>query len=158
MKGAMQAPPIGTPEPTSDERTTAMLAHVLTIFAGFLASGIIYLAKRRDSRFVAFHALQAVFWHLCAFVGFFFGMIGFFVFMAATVGFDRAPHSNAHNEPPIAFFVSFFGLWAVMMASWAVNVGFSVYLAVQASSGRWTRYPLVGSLARRIAKIPPDVV
>jgi|SRR5579859_1315751 len=159
----MQAPPVGTPEPTSDERTTAMLAHVLTIFAGFIASGVIYLAKRRDSRFIAFHALQAVLWHLWMFVVFFVAFAGFFVLMFATVGFGHSPtHAPPGHDapPPPAFFIGFFGffgIWLVMMLSWAVNVGFCVYVAVQASSGRWTRYPLVGSLARRLAQIPPDV-
>ncbi len=72
----MQAAPVGASEPTPDERTTAMLAHVLTIFAGFIAPLIIYLAKRRDSRFVAFHAMQALLWHLWMLALYFVGAIG----------------------------------------------------------------------------------
>jgi uncharacterized membrane protein len=156
----MQAPIVGTPEPTPDERTTAMLAHVLTIFAGFIAPGVIYLAKRRESPFVAFHSLQAVLWHLCMFILLFVGFVAAFAVMFTTVGFGPAWHQapGAHDaNPRPAFFLAFFGLWFVMMASWAVSTGFSVYLAVRSSSGRWTRYPVVGSLARRIAKIPPEV-
>ena|SRR5438045_1201974 len=155
----MQAPAVGASEPTSDERTTAMLAHVLTIFGGFIAPLIIYLAKRRDSRFVAFHAMQALLWHLWMFALYFVGAIGFFAFMLAT-GFQRFPFPAPGPRPappPPTFFLGFFAVWLVMMGSWAVNVGFCVYIAVKSSSGRWTRYPLVGSLARRIAKIPPEI-
>jgi uncharacterized protein len=45
--------------PTADERTMALLVHVLAIFSGFLAPLIFYLVKK-DSRFVAFHSLQVL--------------------------------------------------------------------------------------------------
>jgi uncharacterized membrane protein len=49
------------PVPTSDECTLALLAHVLQVIAWFIAPLIIFL-MRRQSRFVAFHALQALIW------------------------------------------------------------------------------------------------
>jgi uncharacterized membrane protein len=44
---------------TPDERTMGTLAHVLQLVGGFIAPLIIFLVKR-DSRFVSFHALQAL--------------------------------------------------------------------------------------------------
>ena len=44
---------------TSDERTMAMLAHVLQLVGGWIAPLIIFLVKQ-DSRFVRFHALQVL--------------------------------------------------------------------------------------------------
>src|SRR5437762_2734938 len=139
-------------EITRDERTNAMLAHLLTIFAGFVAPGVIYIVKRKESRFVAFHALQAVLWHLVLFAVFFVGFISLFVVMFSTVALHRAPSTSpAHDgPPPPAFFLGFFGMWLVMMLGWASNVGFSIYLAVRANEGKWTRYPLVGRIAMRL--------
>jgi hypothetical protein len=47
--------------PTSDETTLALLAHVLQIFTWWIGPLAIYLAKR-DSKFVSFHAMQALLW------------------------------------------------------------------------------------------------
>ena len=141
---------------SADDRSNAMLAHVLTIFAGFVAAGVIFLVKRRDSRFVAFHALQAFFWHLLLFVGMFAGFITFFVVMVTTSGFADGPKPPASSAgPPAMVFVGFFGIWALMMLSWMLHVGFCVYLAMQASSGRWARYPIVGSLVQRFGRYEP---
>ena len=41
--------------PTSDEKVMALLSHVLTLVAGFLAPLIIWLVKKDDSQFVAAH-------------------------------------------------------------------------------------------------------
>jgi len=47
------------PIPSADERSLASLAHALQIVGWFIAPLIIFLI-RRDSKFVAFHALQAL--------------------------------------------------------------------------------------------------
>ena len=42
--------------PTSDEKTMALLSHVLTLAVGFLAPLIIYLIKKNESSFVTAQA------------------------------------------------------------------------------------------------------
>lgn len=79
---------------THDERTMAMLAHVLSIFAGFVAPLVIYFVKRRESRFVAFHALQAIFWHLTMMIAMFGTFIVFAAGMFASGGMARHLLSN----------------------------------------------------------------
>lgn len=46
--------------PTRDERNIAILAHVLTFFAPILAPLIIYLIKKDESPFIAFHAKESL--------------------------------------------------------------------------------------------------
>src|SRR3954467_9801606 len=46
--------------PTSDEKTLALLAHVLTFIAPILAPLIIYLVKKDESRYVAYHAKESL--------------------------------------------------------------------------------------------------
>lgn len=46
--------------PTSDEKTFALLAHVLTIVAPLLAPLIIWLIKKDESKFVAEHAKESL--------------------------------------------------------------------------------------------------
>lgn len=46
--------------PTSDEKTMAVLSHILTIVAPILAPLIIYLIKKNESRFVESHAKESL--------------------------------------------------------------------------------------------------
>jgi uncharacterized Tic20 family protein len=48
--------------PTSNEKIAAVLAHAGTIVAWFLAPLIVYLVKRDESKYVEYHALQALLW------------------------------------------------------------------------------------------------
>lgn len=46
--------------PTSDEKTMAILSHILTLVAPILAPLIIYLIKKDESKFVTFHAKESL--------------------------------------------------------------------------------------------------
>jgi uncharacterized Tic20 family protein len=46
--------------PTGDERTMALLSHVLTLICGFIAPLIIYLVKKDESKFVEAHAKESL--------------------------------------------------------------------------------------------------
>ena len=46
--------------PNSDEKSMGMLSHLLAIFFGFLAPLIIYLVKKDESSFVAYHAKESL--------------------------------------------------------------------------------------------------
>ena len=46
--------------PTSDEKTMAILSHVLTFVAWFLAPLIIYLIKKDESAFITSHAKESL--------------------------------------------------------------------------------------------------
>lgn len=130
-----------------------MLAHLLAIFSGFVAPGIIYLVKRRDSRFVAFHAMQAFLWHVFFFALLITGFIAFAIVMVVLAAkFPHAPTPPPDEaRPPLAFFLGFFGLWLAMMLGGLANFGACIYLAIRANEGKWTRYPLAGKLAMRWA-------
>lgn len=46
--------------PTSDERTFAILAHILTLIAPIIAPLIIYLIKKDESKYITFHAKESL--------------------------------------------------------------------------------------------------
>ncbi|HSC38242.1 MAG TPA: DUF4870 domain-containing protein [Chitinophagaceae bacterium] len=46
--------------PTQDERTLAILSHILTLVAPILAPLIIYLIKKDESKYVAAHAKESL--------------------------------------------------------------------------------------------------
>lgn len=53
-------------ETSSEERIFALVAHLLTFFLPVLGPGVIYLIKKDNSRYVSYHALQALVFQLVA--------------------------------------------------------------------------------------------
>jgi uncharacterized Tic20 family protein len=126
--------------PSHDEKTFAMLAHVLGIFSGFIAPLVLFLVKR-DSKFVSFHALQALAWHIIYFVIFFGGMIIAFAALFASVGFPPPQHSN---QPLLAFFGFFGFVWLLAMGGGIANLIRAIVYGIKAHMGEWATFPLIG--------------
>jgi uncharacterized Tic20 family protein len=135
--------------PSKDECVIAMLAHVLMIFSWFWAPLIIYFAKR-DSRFVAFHALQALYWQLiwiCVWIvtfGAFFALT-----FSATIA-SAGAHGPGKIPPAFVLFFPLIGLG--IMGGWVINLVLGILFGIKASHGEWARYPLLGRWALRHAK------
>ena len=142
---------ISVPAPTQDEKTMAMLAHILQIFTWWIGPLVIFLVKQ-DSKFVRFHALQALLWQITLMV---LGMIGVFLWIAvifstvfSTIG--KAPPNQA---PPIALFAEMGLIWMGFMAVYLSNILFGILFGIKAGRGEWTSYPLLGRWARHIVKV-----
>ena len=142
----------GNLEPTQDERTMAMLAHALQLIGSWIAPLIIFLINRK-SRFVSFHALQALLLqiaHVIVVVVFF---VGWFTLMFTTIvvqGTAKPP-----GQPPIVLFLIFPLLWLVLIGTWITVLIFAIMYTVKAGRGEWAEYPVLGRIARRILKIGP---
>jgi uncharacterized protein len=132
--------------PSKDDCVIAMLAHVLMIFSYFWAPLIIYFAKR-DSRFVAFHALQALYWQLILICGWFVSVVAFII---VTITVASAPvRAHGASLMPMAGFLLF---WLAFMGGWVLNLVLGIIFGIKASHGELARYPLLGRLALRHAK------
>jgi uncharacterized membrane protein len=139
---------------TADERTIALLAHMLQIMLWWIAPLVIFLIKR-DSKFVSFHALQALLLqivHLLLLISGVILWIGVLVIAAAS-----APASEHMPPPPELFF-----LMPVLWLSW-MGVGITILIAaivygVKAGRGEWAEYPVLGALALKILKLRPGGV
>ncbi len=136
--------------PTPDERTFAMLAHLLQLFGGFIGPLVIYFVKR-NSRFVAFHALQALIWQAIYFV---VSMVGVVVWMALFFG-TIAMHANsgASKGPPVELFLFFPLIWLFFAGGWVVTLILSIVYGIKANQGQWARYPVIGRWAHRLIGI-----
>src|SRR6266404_5536267 len=93
-------PSINTLEPTQDEKTMAIFAHVFQLFGGWIAPLIIFLVKRQ-SRFVSFHALQALLLQIVHLVIIVLVMLVWFAVIFGTL-FSSVAHSTPGKvEPPV---------------------------------------------------------
>ena len=145
---SVQAPvaPIVTEEPTSDEKTFAALAHVLQLVGWFIAPLIILLVKDR-SKFVRFHALQALFLQI-VYTLIFGGVMTAFIIIVLLSG----PATSGKN-PPLALFLGFPIIWLAMLGSWVLVLVLAIAFAVKAGRGEWAAYPIFGRWAARVAGV-----
>ena len=127
----------------------AVLAHALQMVGWFIAP-LVILIVRRDSRFVSFHALQALLLQIM----YLLLAVVFMVVWFATI-FGSIAHSgsagNIHTPPVI--FAIFPLFWLVWMAMWVLTILASVLYSIKAGRGEWAEYPLLGKLARRLLQL-----
>jgi hypothetical protein len=118
---------------TSEERTLAALGHGLTfVEGGIIGPLVLYIVKRDESPFVAFHALQSLYFGL----GFLIVIMICFVIMFVTLGF-----------------AVFLLLPFLMFLSLAYMV-FEIIAAIKAYNCEWYQLPIAGAMAR--AAHPPE--
>lgn len=137
--------------PSRDECTLALLAHVLQLITWWIGPLVIYLVKR-ESRFVSFHALQALIYQGLCFVasmlmvGLWFALMFSGVLLGAATG-------KASKAAPIAFFIVFglFGLF--WLGIWVLTLVLGIVYGIKASRGEWAAYPIIGRWGRRLAGI-----
>jgi len=137
-------------EPTQDEKAYAGLAHALMIPTWWIGPLIIFLIKR-ESRFVKFHALQALLWQIIFTCVYVVGMIVFFAGMFATV--LSMPHGKPDQPPqfPVAFFIGFPIFWLTVMSGTVISFILGIMYCLKAMRGEWAGYPLIGRWAKRIS-------
>jgi uncharacterized Tic20 family protein len=137
--------PASLTQPTKDECTMALLAHLLQVFSGFIGPLIIFLVKK-DSKFVKYHALQCLIWQAAYMVIGIGAMVVFFIFMIGSA--MHAPH-GVPNQPPPAFVFLFPVIWLFWMGGWVVNLILGIVYGIKANQGEWAGYPIIGRMLLR---------
>jgi uncharacterized membrane protein len=142
---------LGNLKPTQDECTMATLAVALSIF-GFIPPLVIFLIKRQ-SRFVSFHALQSLLWHIAYMAVVMVVMVGFFFVFFFAIITQAEAHRNAAPLPTA--FLIFPLIWLAIAGGSIANLVLAVVYSIKAGQGEWADYPIFGRLARKILKIGP---
>lgn len=137
--------------PTSDEKVLAALAHasVLFFFFGPIGATLVWIIQRAKSKYVRYHALQAMGYQVLAFWAWFIGM---FVFMFGFIGLSfilAFATSDTASTPPEAIFILqplfvlfIFGAWGLMFLLGFVGAVFCML-------GKDFRYPIIGAWLQR---------
>ena len=123
---------------------------MLQIMLWWIAPLAIFLNKR-DSKFVSFHALQALLLQavyvltLLAIL-----VLAFGVFVLAAI---LAPEGR--NSLPPEFYFLMPVLWLSWMGMGVVVLLGGIVYGVKAGRGEWAEYPFLGALALRMLKLGP---
>ncbi|HMF92602.1 MAG TPA: DUF4870 domain-containing protein [Candidatus Angelobacter sp.] len=137
---------------TQDERTMATLAHALQIIGSWIAPLVIFLI-RRESRFVSFHALQALLLQIVHVIVIVIFMVGWFTLIFSTI--FHTVGSKPPAAPPPAVFAVFPLLWLFIMGANITILVIAIVYAIKAGRGEWADYPVLGRLARKMLKMGP---
>jgi uncharacterized Tic20 family protein len=122
---------------SADEKLWGMLAHLLTLLGyvvvvgEYIAPLVIYLVYKDRSQFVAFHALQALFFQLLALAV----VIALVLFSIVTLGCGILLAAPLTIALAIAVLV------------------YTIIAAIQANNGVWYELPIVGRWARNTLRL-----
>jgi uncharacterized Tic20 family protein len=122
---------------SADEKLWGMLAHLLTLLGyvvvvgEYIAPLVIYLVYKDRSQFVAFHALQALFFQLLALAV----TIALMLFSVVTLGCGILLAAPLEIALAIAVLV------------------YAIIAAIQANNGVWYELPIVGRWARNTLQL-----
>lgn len=134
-------------EPNQEERTFAILAHALQMPGWWIAPLIIMLSKSY-SRFVKFHALQALLLQILHVLVYMLAFAVWFAFIFGSIAGNIGKGNVEHMEPPFALIAFMPLIWLLVMAMYVLILVFSVMYSIKAGKGEWAGYPVLGKLAR----------
>lgn len=133
----------------------AVLAHALQMVGMFIAPLVIFVMKRQ-SRFVSFHALQALIFQLIYVVVIFVIIVALMTTVVLTVPNLPSSSQTQNSVPPLALFLLVPLIWLGMMGLGVAGLLLAILYSIKAGKGEWAAYPVIGCFARKILKIGPD--
>ena len=139
----------GTPPDQSiiqgDEKMLALFSH-LSLFLGGIILPIIFWATNKDkSKFVTFHALQALWFHI-AYIAIILVWVFAFIIIAVVGGLGIGAFTSAtgSKEMPVFFIIAMIGFYATLFAIIFGAIGYSVYMGIKSYQGNLVKYPIIG--------------
>ncbi len=141
------AAPLAPQQPTGDEKMLALFAHLSLFFGGIILPIIFWAINKDKSKFVTFHSLQAVWFHVAYIFVFvfiiFFAVIG--GFGMAALGGVSSSHMKGSSMPPIVIIlmIAFYGLIFLVACA---GIAYAIYMGVKAYHGEFKKYPVIGNI------------
>ena len=131
---------------SNDEKMLSLFCHLSMVIGGILVPIIIWAIKKQESKFVRFHALQSIFFHLAFSV-----VIAVLIVFTALaiiltgVGFQSLGRHASSGIPAVVLIIviSFAGIIFLMALG---GIVYAVYLAVKSYNGEKTKIPVIGKI------------
>lgn len=130
---------------SSEEKTLALVSHLSMFFGGLIVPIIIYFIQKNKSKFAAFNALEAIYFHLLYAV---VAVIAVIIFITATAISSMATNSSRGEVSPIVWILlGLFGLF--FFAAMIYFIVYAIITAIKSFQGQIKIYPMVGKIAYR---------
>jgi uncharacterized Tic20 family protein len=143
MTQTFGAPPDAN-EIRSDERLIALFAH-LSLFLGGILLPIIFWATNKDkSKFVTFHSLQSLWFHIAFVVLLIIYVFAFvIIFVIGGIGFGTLAGSGS-KEMPVLLIIIMIAFYAFLFLLIFGSYGYAIYMGIKAYQGKNVMYPVIG--------------
>lgn len=132
-------------EDTSNEdRLLAMFAHLSIFFGSIMIPLIFWAMYRHKSKFVEFHSLQSLFFHIAYTV-----VMVILVIIAAAIGVMAGLISKTGGSPPVmgAVQVIVILMLGLLIGGFVFgSIWYAVYLAINTYKGGTKKYPIIGNI------------
>jgi uncharacterized Tic20 family protein len=128
----------------SDERLISLFAH-LSLFLGGLLLPIIFWATNKDkSKFITFHSLQALWFHI-AFIVLLIAFVFILVFVMIIGGIGLGAFAGGGSGEMSAFMlIIIFAFYGLLFLGIFAGYGYSIYMGIKAYKGEFVMYPVIG--------------
>ncbi len=137
---------------TSDDKLLALLSHLSILFGGLLIPFIIWITQKDKSKFVRFHALQAIFYHLAfsvLLVAFIFFMLFVMLLSGAGLGLFDAQEYAKDSGAPVVFIIITIATYILIFVVAIGGIAYGIYLGVKAYQGKLIKVPVIGKMVYR---------
>jgi uncharacterized Tic20 family protein len=134
-------------EPSSDEKLLAMFSHFSIFLGGIILPIIFYFVQKEKSKFVAFHSLQSIFFHLIYLAFVFIFVIVLMILLIAAGVFSHHHSGNFDPETGIGMFAGIAVFYVIFIVSAFAAIGYGIYMGIKAYNGENKKYFLVGNWA-----------
>ncbi len=132
---------------SNEDKMLSMLCHLSMLFGGLIMPIIIWAIKKDQSKFVRFHSLQSIFFHLSFSIILAIVIMIFAVAIAiAGVGFTKMANLQHTSGMPAVFMIIMFMFVGLLIVAIFGGIGYSIYLAVKSYQGEKIRIPILGKI------------
>ena len=131
----------------SDEKLMSLLSHLAILIPniGILAPIVIWLTQKEKSKFVRYHAIQAIFFQLLFFILLMLSLIAGIILMAISLIFSNV---SSGGEPGVFFWVSM-GIMNLYFPLWLFFSIYAIVAAVKSFKGKTFRYLIIGKIIEK---------
>ena len=131
----------------SDEKLMSLLSHLAILIPniGILAPIVIWLTQKEKSKFVRYHAIQAIFFQLLFFILLMLSLIAGIILMAISLIFANV---SSGGEPGVFFWVSM-GIMNLYFPLWLFFSIYAIVAAVKSFKGKKFRYLIIGRIIEK---------
>ncbi|MEI7483079.1 MAG: DUF4870 domain-containing protein [Ignavibacteriota bacterium] len=138
-------------ETTSDERLMAMLSHLSILFGGIILPIILWATQKDKSKFVRYHALQAIFFHIAYAAILAVVIVALvLVFMIFGIGLGAMTSKGGHHSDGGAFPAIMVILMIVFYGGLFISIfgamAYEIYLAIKSYQGSYIKIPIIGKI------------
>ena len=131
---------------TNEDKMIGMFSHFSIFLGGLIIPLIFWLIYKEKSKFIRFHSLQAMFFHI-AFIVIIFLWVFIIVFAIVGLGLASAgSHAVTGHGAPGLFVLLMVVVYAMLFLIIFGIYGLAIYMGIKSYHGEYVKYPFIGNM------------